>query len=40
MYDSRSWRPLEGKFCILVWQARVGREIEKYKREREKEMRK
>jgi hypothetical protein len=28
------------KFCILLWQTRVGREIEKYKREREEEMRK
>jgi hypothetical protein len=27
------------KFCILLWQARVGREIERYKREREEEMR-
>jgi hypothetical protein len=28
------------KCCILLWQARVGREIERYKREREEEMRK
>jgi hypothetical protein len=28
------------KFSILLWQARVGREIERYKREREEEMRK
>jgi hypothetical protein len=27
-------------FCILLWQARLGREIERYKREREGEMRK
>jgi hypothetical protein len=26
------------KFCILLWQARVDREIERYKREREEEM--
>jgi hypothetical protein len=25
------------KFCILLWQARVGREIERYKREMEEE---
>jgi hypothetical protein len=35
-----TWRPLLEKFCILLWQARVGREIEIYKREREYEMRK
>jgi hypothetical protein len=29
-----------GKFCILLWQARVGREKERYKRVREEEMRK
>jgi hypothetical protein len=34
------WRPLVEKFCILLWQARVGREIERYKRIREEEMRK
>jgi hypothetical protein len=28
------------KFSILLWQARVGREIERYMREREEEMRK
>jgi hypothetical protein len=28
------------KFSILLWQARVGREIERYVREREEEMRK
>jgi hypothetical protein len=28
------------KFSISLWQARVGREIERYKREREEEMRK
>jgi hypothetical protein len=28
------------KFSILLWQARVGREIERYAREREEEMRK
>jgi hypothetical protein len=28
------------KFYILLWQARVGREIERYKRDREEEMRK
>jgi hypothetical protein len=33
-----TWRPLVEKFCILLWQARVGREIERYKREREEEM--
>jgi hypothetical protein len=35
-----TWRHLLEKFCILLWQARVGREIERYKREREEEMRK
>jgi hypothetical protein len=30
-----TWRPLVEKFCILLWQARVGREKERYKRERE-----
>jgi hypothetical protein len=30
-----TWRPLVEKFCILLWQARVGREIEINKRERE-----
>jgi hypothetical protein len=35
-----TWRPLLEKFCILLWQARVGREIERYVREREEEMRK
>jgi hypothetical protein len=34
------WRPLVEKFCILLWQVRVGREKERYKREREEEMRK
>jgi hypothetical protein len=34
-----AWRPLLEKFCILLWQARVGREIERYVREREEEMR-
>jgi hypothetical protein len=29
-----------GKFSILLWQAREGREIERYVREREEEMRK
>jgi hypothetical protein len=29
-----------GKFCILLYQARVGREIERYKRAREEEMKK
>jgi hypothetical protein len=28
------------KFSILLWQARVGREIERYTREREEDMRK
>jgi hypothetical protein len=32
--------PLVDKFSILLWQARVGREIERYVREREEEMRK
>jgi hypothetical protein len=31
-----TWRPLVEKFCILLWQARVGREIERYKRGNEK----
>jgi hypothetical protein len=35
-----TWRPLVGKFSILLCQARVGREIERYAREREEEMRK
>jgi hypothetical protein len=35
-----TWRPLVEKFCFLLWQARVGREIERYVREREEEMRK
>jgi hypothetical protein len=35
-----TWRPLADKFSILLWQARVGREIERYVREREEEMRK
>jgi hypothetical protein len=35
-----TWRPLLEKVCILLWQARVGREIVRYKREREEEMRK
>jgi hypothetical protein len=35
-----TWRPLVDKFSILLWQARVGREIERYVREREEEMRK
>jgi hypothetical protein len=34
------WRPLVEKFCILPLQARVGREIERYKRKKEEEMRK
>jgi hypothetical protein len=34
-----TWRPLVEKFCILLWQARVGREIERYMREREEDMR-
>jgi hypothetical protein len=29
-------RPLVEKFCILLWHARVGREIERYVSEREK----
>jgi hypothetical protein len=33
-----TWRPLVEKFSILIWQARVGREIERYVREREEEM--
>jgi hypothetical protein len=35
-----TWRPLVEKFSILLWQARVDREIERYVREREEEMRK
>jgi hypothetical protein len=35
-----TWRPLVEKFCILLWQARVGRERERYKREKEEKMRK
>jgi hypothetical protein len=35
-----TWRPLVEKCCILIWKARVGREIERYSREREEEMRK
>jgi hypothetical protein len=35
-----TWRLLVEKFCVLLWQAWVGREIERYKREREEEMRK
>jgi hypothetical protein len=35
-----TWRPLLEKFCVLLWQVRVGRELERYKREREEEMRK
>jgi hypothetical protein len=35
-----TWRPLVEKLCILVCQARVGRKIERYKSEREEEMRK
>jgi hypothetical protein len=35
-----TWRPLVEKFSILPWQARVDREIERYVREREEEMRK
>jgi hypothetical protein len=33
-----TWRPLVAKFCILLWQAIVCREIERYMREREEEM--
>jgi hypothetical protein len=33
-------RPLVKKFCILLWQAKVGREKERFKRERQEEMRK
>jgi hypothetical protein len=36
----RTWRPLVEKFCILLWQARVGREIVRYKIEKKEEMRK
>jgi hypothetical protein len=35
-----TWRPLVEKFSILFCQTREGREIERYKREREEEMRK
>jgi hypothetical protein len=35
-----TWRPLVEKFSILLWQARVGWEIERYTKEREEEMRK
>jgi FKBP-type peptidyl-prolyl cis-trans isomerase (trigger factor) len=35
-----TWRPLVKKISILLPQARVGREIERYVREREEEMRK
>jgi hypothetical protein len=28
------------KFCILLWQARVGKAIERYMKEREEEIRK
>jgi hypothetical protein len=35
-----TWRPLVEKFCILLWQAMMGREIERYKSDREEEMRK
>jgi hypothetical protein len=34
-----TWRPLVEKFCILLWQARVGRKVERYVREREEEIR-
>jgi hypothetical protein len=30
-----TWRHLVNKFSILLWQARVDREIERYVRERE-----
>jgi hypothetical protein len=30
-----TWRPLVKKFSILLWQARVGMEIERYLCERE-----
>jgi hypothetical protein len=33
-------RPLVDKFSIILWQARVGMEIERYVRERKEEMRK
>jgi hypothetical protein len=32
-----TWRPLVENFSILLWQVRVGREIERYVREREEE---
>jgi hypothetical protein len=35
-----TWSPLVEKFSILLCQARVSREIERYTREREEEMRK
>jgi hypothetical protein len=35
-----TWRPLVDKFSIILWQVRVGREIERYVRGREEEMRK
>jgi hypothetical protein len=35
-----TWRPLVEKFCILLWQARLGREKERYMREREEEIKK
>jgi hypothetical protein len=28
-----TWRPLVEKFCILLWKARVGREIEEMRKE-------
>jgi hypothetical protein len=34
------WRLMVEKFSILLWQARVGREIERFTRERVEEMRK
>jgi hypothetical protein len=34
-----TWRPLVEQFFILLWQARVGREIERYMRGRVEEMR-
>jgi hypothetical protein len=33
-----TWRPKLEKFCILLWQGRVGKEKERCKREREEEM--
>jgi hypothetical protein len=35
-----TWRLLVEKFSILLWKAGVGREIERYTREREEEIRK